>query len=68
MMNDYYCEEQTEHDKVTINSDNNFTIIRKNDNERDVLYKQERKAKRDYATLRLRIKNEKIRRRRINTA
>ena len=67
-MNDCYCERQTEHDKVVVNSDNNFTIIKKNDNERNVLYRQERKAKRNYATLRLRVKNEEIRKRRINTA
>ncbi len=51
-----------------MNPDDNFAIIKKNNNERDMLYRQERKAKRDYATLRLRVKNEEIRRRRINTA
>jgi len=67
-MNDCYCEEQTEHDKVAVNSDDNFAIIEKNDSERDVLYRQERKAKRDCMTLRLRIENEEIRRRRVDTA
>jgi len=67
-MNDCYCEEQTEHDKVAVNSDDNFAIIEKNDSEQDVLYRQERKAKRDCMTLRLRVENEEIRRRRVDTA
>jgi hypothetical protein len=67
-MNDCYCEGQTEHGKVAVNSDDNFAIIEKNDSERDVLYRQERKAKRNCVTLRLRVENEEIRRRRIDTA
>jgi len=66
-MNGCYCEEQTKHDKVAVNSSDNFAIIEKNDSERDVLYRQARKAKRNCATLRLRIENEEIRRRRVDT-
>ena len=67
-MNGCYCEGQTEHDKVAVNPDDNFTIIKKNDSERDVLYRQERKAKRNCAALRLRVENGEIRRRRVDTA
>ncbi len=68
MMNGCYCEGQTEHGKVAVNPGDNFATIRKNDSERGVLYRQERKAKRDCAALRLRVEDGEIRRRRVGTA
>ncbi len=68
IINSCYCEEQTEHNKVAVNSSNNFAIIKKNNSKQDMLYRQEQKAKKNCATLQLRVKNKEIRRRRVNTA